>query len=216
MKRLLKWVGYIVGGVLAAILIFLGAIYVVTATRMGKTYPVQVETVARPADAAAIERGRHLALAVTWHWPWEMRGVSRRQPPSIGPIAQVLSVMTEFPLLPARMINRDATRPTPVTIGLTKEYGDYLVTTGGCKSCHNPNPSGGTAIEGVKVANLTPAGIGSWSEADFMKALHTGVRPDGRILSAVMPWPSTRHLTDDEIKAMWMYLQSLPARALGG
>jgi hypothetical protein len=66
------------------------------------------------------------------------------------------------------------------------------------------------------VANLTPAGIGKWSEADFMKALRTGVRPDGRILSAVMPWPYTKFLTDDEIRAMWMYLQSLPPRQAGG
>jgi len=136
--------------------------------------------------------------------------------PSIGPIARMLSVMTEFPLIPARMINRDAPRAAPVAIGVTKEYGDYLLATGGCKSCHNPNLSGGAKIQGIQVANLTPAGIGKWSEADFTKALRTGVRPDGRILSVVMPWPAMKDLTDDEIKAMWMYLQSLPARQAGG
>lgn len=136
--------------------------------------------------------------------------------PSIGPIARVLSVLTPFPLLPGRDIDRNAPRPAPVAVGVTKEYGDYLVTAGGCKSCHNPNLSGGTANEGVKTANLTPAGIGKWTEADFTKALRTGVRPDGRILSAVMPWPEMKDLTDDEIKAMWMYLQSLPARPAGG
>jgi cytochrome c553 len=137
-------------------------------------------------------------------------------PPRIGPIARMLSVMTEFPLIPARMINRDAPRAAPVAIGVTKEYGDYLLSSGGCKSCHNPNLSGGAKIQGVPVANLTPAGIGKWSEADFTKALRTGVRPDGRILSAVMPWPAMKDLTEDEIKAMWMYLQSLPARQAGG
>jgi len=135
--------------------------------------------------------------------------------PSIGPIARTLSVLTPFPLLPARLINRDAPRPAPVAIGVTKEYGDYLLKAGGCTSCHNPNLSGGEAIQGVKVPNLTRAGIGSWSEADFTKALRTGVRPDGRILSAVMPWPYTRYLTDEEIRAMWMYLQSLPPRPTG-
>src|SRR5688572_28401439 len=135
--------------------------------------------------------------------------------PSIGPIARTLSVLTPFPLLPVRLINRDAPRPAPVATGVTIEYGDYLLKAGGCTSCHNPNLSGGEAIQGVKVPNLTRAGIGSWSEADFTKALRTGVRPDGRILSAVMPWPYTRYLTDEEIRAMWMYLQSLPARPTG-
>ena len=135
--------------------------------------------------------------------------------PSIGPIARILSVLTPFPLIPARMINREAPRPA-VPIGVTKEYGEYLLKTGGCTGCHNPNLSGGNAIQGGKVPNLTPAGIGKWSEADFMKALRTGVRPDGRILSAVMPWPYTKFLTDDEIRAMWMYLQSLPPRQAGG
>lgn len=296
MKRLLKWIGYILGGIVAVIVVFLAVIYVVTSTRTGKTYPTKVETVAIPSDPAALERGRHLAVAVgkcsdchgdnlsgktisddavfarLWgsnltrgkggigtsytdadyvrsirygvgpdgkplifmpseafnHFNDSDLGaiiayiksvppVNQTTPqPSIGPIARMLSVMTEFPLVPARMINRDAPRAAPVATGTTKEYGDYLLTTGGCKSCHNPNLSGGTAIEGVKVANLTPAGIGTWTEADFTKALRAGVRPDGRILSAIMPWPSTRHLTDDEIKAMWMHLQSLPARQAGG
>ncbi len=296
MKRLLKWLGYIVGGIVAIILICVGVVYAVTSARMSKTYPTQAETITVPTDPAAIERGRHLTIAVgkctdchgdnlagkmisddavfarLWSanltrgkggvgtsytdtdyvrsirygvrangkplifMPSEaythfndsdlgaiiayvksMPPVDQEIPkPSIGPIARFLSVMTPFPLVPARMINREAPRPALVAIGVTKEYGEYLAKTGGCTSCHNPNLSGGTAIQGVKVANLTPAGIGKWTEADFMKALRTGVRPDGRILSAVMPWPYTKFLTDDEIKAMWMYLRSLPPRQAGG
>ena len=296
MKRFLKWVGYIVGGIVALILICVGVVYAVTSARMGKTYPTAAETIAIPTDSAAIERGRHLTVAVgkctdchgdnlagkmisddpvfarLWSanltrgkggvpasytdndyvrsirygvradgkplifMPSEaynhfndsdlgaviayvksMPPVDQEIPkPSIGPIARILSVLTPFPLVPARLINREAPRPAPVAVGVTKEYGEYLAKTGGCTSCHNPNLSGGNAIQGVKVANLTPAGIGKWSEADFTKALRTGVRPDGRILSAVMPWPYTKFLTDDEIKAMWLYVQSLPPRQAGG
>lgn len=295
MKRFLKWVGYIVGGIVAIILVCVGVVYAVTAARMSKTYPTRAETIAVPTDPAAIERGRHLTIAVgkctdchgdnlagkmisddpmfarLWSanltrgrggvgtaytdndyvrsirygvrangkplifMPSEayyhfndadlgaviayvksMPPVDQEIPkPSIGPIARILSLLTPFPLIPARMINRDAPRPA-VQIGVTKDYGEYLLKTGGCTSCHNPHLSGGNSIQGVKVANLTPAGIGKWSEADFTKALRTGVRPDGRILSAVMPWPYTKFLTDDEIKAMWMYLQSLPPRQAGG
>jgi mono/diheme cytochrome c family protein len=295
MKRLLKWVGYILGGIVVLILIFVGVIYAITSTRMAKRYPTQVEPVAIPTDAAAIERGRHLTQAVgkcmDCHgdnlagkvmaddpvfarlWATNLTrgkgGVSASYTdadyarairygvrgngkplifmpseayyhfsdsdlgaiiayvksvppvdhvtpaPRIGPIARTLSVMTPFPLLPARMINRETPRPAPVPVGVTREYGYYLLKTGGCTGCHNPNLSGGGAIQGVKVPNLTRAGIGSWSEADFTKTLRTGIRPDGRILSAAMPWPYTRYLTDDEIKAMWMYLQAVPARPTG-
>jgi hypothetical protein len=32
------------------------------------------------------------------------------------------------------------------------------------------------------------------------------------MISAVMPWPYTRFLTDEEIKAMWLYIHSLPPK----
>lgn len=138
-------------------------------------------------------------------------------PPRMGPVARIIATMTpDFPLAPAEMIDRNMTRPAAVTPSVTKEYGDYLLKTGGCKSCHTENLSGGVKIQGIASANLTPTGIGKWTEADFTKALRTGVRPDGRILSAAMPWPYMKNLTDDEIRAMWLYLRSIPARPMGG
>lgn len=64
MKRVLKWVGYIVGGIVAVVILFIAGVYVVTSSRMGKTYPTQVEAISVPTDPAAIERGRHLTQAV--------------------------------------------------------------------------------------------------------------------------------------------------------
>jgi hypothetical protein len=101
--------------------------------------------------------------------------------------------------------------------GVTKEYGNYLATIGGCKSCHLPDLNGGVPIEGnVLSANLTPTGIGKWTEADFTKSIRNGIRPDGRVLSAVMPWPYMRHMTDDELRALWTYLRSLPPKDARG
>jgi hypothetical protein len=48
------------------------------------------------------------------------------------------------------------------------------------------------------------------SEADFFKALHEGVTPSGRQLSDSMPWKGLGKMTDDELKTVWLYLQSLP------
>ncbi|MEO8194775.1 MAG: c-type cytochrome [Gemmatimonadales bacterium] len=128
----------------------------------------------------------------------------------IGPIARMIFLAGVFPLVPAEKVPRDTPRPTPIAEGVTPEYGNYLVSAGGCKACHGDNLAGGSKIEGVLVANLTPAGeVGKWTEADFAKALRTGVKPNGKILSAVMPWPYMKDLTDDEIRAMWMYIHSV-------
>lgn len=63
-------------------------------------------------------------------------------------------------------------------------------------------------------ANLTPdeTGIGSWTEQQFMYAIREGKfkgLPNSRPLLPPMPWPSFRHMTDDELKAIFSYLKSI-------
>jgi hypothetical protein len=67
----------------------------------------------------------------------------------------------------------------------------------------------------VPAANLTPAGLGDWTPADFVKVMRTGTRPDGRVLDTFMPWPYYAQMTDDELRAIWLYLQAIPARPSG-
>jgi cytochrome c553 len=136
---------------------------------------------------------------------------------SVGPIGRMVYLTTSFPLLPATMVSHDAPRPALVPAGVTKEYGEYLSKSGACTACHGAALSGGDKIDGaVLAANLTPGGeVGKWTEADFTKALREGTRPNGTILSAVMPWPYTKNLTTDEIRAMWMYIHNVPAKQLG-
>ena len=50
-------------------------------------------------------------------------------------------------------------------------------------------------------SNLTPAGIGNWTEADLVRALREGKRPDGSSLDEFMPWKVFRGMTDAEIHA---------------
>jgi mono/diheme cytochrome c family protein len=135
----------------------------------------------------------------------------------VGPLARVLYLSTGFPLVPSERVPHAGPRPPVVAAGGTREYGDYLATTGGCKSCHLQDLSGGVPVaKNLLSADITPAGIGKWTEADFAKALHDGIRPDGRILSAVMPWPYTRFMTDDEIHALWLYVHSVAPKNVGG
>jgi cytochrome c553 len=131
----------------------------------------------------------------------------------VGPLARALALTTDFPLIPTETIPHSAARPANISAGPTQQYGDYLTTVGSCKSCHLQDLSGGVPIaNNLLSANLTPAGIGKWTEADFRKVLTTGSRPDGRVISAVMPWPYTRFLTGDEIHAMWLYIHGLPPK----
>src|SRR5439155_43488 len=62
--------------------------------------------------------------------------------------------------------------------------------------------------------NLTPdpeTGLGEWSEAQIVRALQTGKRPDGRELAPIMPWRAFANLTKSDAHAIAAYLKSLPA-----
>lgn len=138
-------------------------------------------------------------------------------PKRIGLLARALYLTTDFPLVQAEKVPQSGPRPSKIAAGPTREYGDYLATTGSCKSCHLQDLSGGVPIgKNLLSANLTPRGIGNWSEADFKKSLRDGIRPDGRVLSALMPWPYTRLMTDDEIHALWLYVHSVPPKNARG
>ncbi len=61
--------------------------------------------------------------------------------------------------------------------------------------------------------NLTsdPSGLGNWTEENFKIAItegwYKGIR-DGRRLLPPMPWPNMRNLSDEDVHAMFVYLQS--------
>jgi cytochrome c553 len=63
-------------------------------------------------------------------------------------------------------------------------------------------------------ANLTPdkeTGIGIWKEEQFIKAMRTGKHwGEGRPILPPMPWQSAAAMSDDDLKAVFAYLQSVP------
>ena len=117
----------------------------------------------------------------------------------------------------AEQIKHTAPRPVAPAIGVTKEYGDYLVRVQGCRNCHGAQLSGGKVDDpsvNLLGPNLTPGGeLAAWSEADFIKAIRTGVTPSGHQLDKAMPWETFAKHSDDELKAMFRYLQLLPKLA---
>ena len=137
--------------------------------------------------------------------------------PTIGPLARVLYMAGELPLVPAELIDHIG-RPAAPEPGVTEEYGEYLAA--GCIGCHGAGLSGGSIPGGPPdwppASNLTPGGnLADWSEDDFVTALRTGATPSGDQLSQAMPWQTTARMTDEELKALWLYLQSLPTRPTG-
>ena len=62
-------------------------------------------------------------------------------------------------------------------------------------------------------ANLTPTGIGRYSEADFTTLLRRDGVPTAPTVSDMMPVRFTRQMTDDEIAAVYAYLRQVTPRA---
>ena len=133
---------------------------------------------------------------------------SRRRSNCLGGMGKILTILIVWysMLLPADWANAAVADDPQVA------RGKYLVNLAGCGHCHTPGHffgkpdmsrylSGsdvGFAVPGVGTfvgRNLTPdkdTGIGNWSTEQIVTALRAGVRPDGRVLSPLMPWPSSR------------------------
>ena len=128
-------------------------------------------------------------------------------PPRVGPIARALYLGGSFPLLPVELVDHQA-RLAPPAPAVSVQYGEYLATVGGCRSCHGMDLAG---TGDPAAPDITPARLASWTEADFFRALREGRRPDGSVIDPEkMPWLRSGRMTDDEMKATWAYIRSLP------
>lgn len=100
--------------------------------------------------------------------------------------------------------------------------GRYLAVAADCEACHTEE--GGTPFAGgrpfetefgtIYSPNITPdaeTGIGTWSDADFLRAMHEGVAKDGKNLYPAFPYASYTYLTDEDVLAIKAYLASVPA-----
>lgn len=101
--------------------------------------------------------------------------------------------------------------------------GEYLVQLGGCLGCHTedrkgaPSFAGGRALKtpfgvfyGPNITSDPQAGIGRWSEANFVRAMREGIRPDGADYFPAFPYPSFTKITDTDLRDIWAYLRTIP------
>jgi len=105
-------------------------------------------------------------------------------------------------------------------------WGKYMTTIAGCEDCHTPQDAHGQYVPGMSFAggsllktpageaasgNITPdaSGISYYDEALFLQAIHTGY-VKARALSPIMPFGYYSHMTDDDLKAIFAYLRTVP------
>ena len=114
----------------------------------------------------------------------------------------------------------------PISKGVADESqrGEYLFHISGCALCHTEKGgqalAGGRAIETefgtLYSPNITPDvqyGIGRWSDADFLRALKTGIAPDGRYYFPAFPYTSYARMTRRDALAIKAYLFLQPTKA---
>lgn len=102
------------------------------------------------------------------------------------------------------------------------ENGRYLARAADCEVCHTAE--GGTPYAGGRAFNLpgigvmyspniTPdktAGIGAWTDQQFVKAVRKGISPGWKHLYPAMPYPAYARMSDAEVRDMRAYLATLP------
>src|SRR5215471_7295251 len=122
-------------------------------------------------------------------------------------------------------------KPAASADGAKIARGKYLMTVGACNDCHSPkldpqqhpneihaslDLTAWAGPWGISYgANLTPdpeTGLAKrYTEASFIKTLRTGKKPEGEDLLPPMPWELYKVFSDDDIKAIWAFLQTIPA-----
>ena len=129
------------------------------------------------------------------------------------PLARILLAAGKLGKLPVEAVSHDIHVTAPAR-GVSVEYGGYLVETNDCRVCHGPQLNGGPFPDPTITLispNLTPGGeVGLWTEEQFINTLRTGTAPSGHQLGEHMPWKTYKLMTDDELKAIFMYLHSIP------
>ena len=146
----------------------------------------------------------------------------------IGLVALIILGVIGFVALTSpsayRLIRAEASAPD-ANRSPNVENGRVLFFAGGCTSCHAvPNNDdklrlgGGYALKSpfgtFHVPNISSHkqdGIGSWTTADFIRAMREGVSPDGRHYYPAFPYTSYQRMSSEDLSDLFAFMQTLPA-----
>ena len=112
----------------------------------------------------------------------------------------------------------------PASTQEQRAKGEYIFNLAGCVGCHTDKKGGGARLAGGRpfktdygtfyAPNITPdadTGIGTWTFDQFRRAIREGIAPDGSHYFPAFPYTSYTHMTDQDLAALWSYLQVQPA-----
>lgn len=138
---------------------------------------------------------------------------------SLGILGILLVGAALFFFLPARLDPVQASVRQPRGAALI-ERGRYVATASDCVACHSV-PGGRPYAGGLAFnlpfgtifsSNITPDrqhGIGTWTDAEFVRAMRHGVDDQGRELYPAFPYTAYANLSTDDILALRAYLNTL-------
>jgi len=94
------------------------------------------------------------------------------------------------------------------------ERGKYLANiAANCIDCHSKRDFtkySGPIIPGTLYAkNITPAGIGDWTDGEILRAITVGVNKKGEALFPLMPYNRFRHMSQEDLYSIIAYLRTL-------
>jgi mono/diheme cytochrome c family protein len=117
----------------------------------------------------------------------------------------------------------DAPVPVPEVVDETLQHGAMLYRAASCVGCHSPPFADAEHLGGGRdlptifgrfyAPNISPgpAGIGDWTEADFVRAMREGRSPEGRPYWPTFPYMTYTRMSDADLHALWVYLRAQPA-----
>jgi mono/diheme cytochrome c family protein len=223
MKRILKWVGIGVGGlvgllvVLILVLVLLG-----TVLRVNKSYDIDVAAVEVPNDAESIARGKHFVESIAFCQECHgenLEGEVLEEDPVFGTFAPP-NLTSGVGGVGGKLSNLDYVRAIRHGVGRDGK-GLFIMPSNYYNEIGDEDLGAIIAylkslppVDNEVELSLGPlARIISLIEEDFFTALRTGVNKLGKQLDPeYMPWDRLGKLTDAEISAIWLFVSALEPR----
>jgi mono/diheme cytochrome c family protein len=138
---------------------------------------------------------------------------------AVGALGVVVAIPVAcFFIWPASIEAVQATRAQPIGSALVAK-GEYLTKAADCAACHTApggEPfAGGRAFKlpfgTIYSSNITSdreTGIGKWSDAEFVRAVHRGIGKNGADLYPAFPYTAYALLSTDDVLAILAYLST--------
>jgi mono/diheme cytochrome c family protein len=124
-----------------------------------------------------------------------------------GPIARFLMVYQPEEILSAEGALDDPRSVSTVEVGPTAAYGEYLGYMA-CSGCHGEDLDGDT-LPGEDTETPSLHITDEWTYDQFVSLMREGTLPDSSRVGDEMPWENASFMTDEELQAVWAYLETL-------